>query len=423
MNDKLNVIVLFAGQGSQYVGMGKDLYNQYKVAKDTFEEANEILGFDLARLCFEGDERELCKTENAQVAILTQSIAMFRTLEKEFGIKPVMSAGHSLGEFSALTAANVITYSDALKIVRKRGELMSQVTNAVESGMSAIRGCAVEDIEEACRTVSKELNVIVGISNYNSYKQNVISGEIKGIEAVEEKLALKGGVAKRLNVSGAFHSPLMEATAEQFSQVLEQYKFHTPQWPVISNVTALPFDVNNTIELLRMQMVNPVQWVKMIEYTKRIENSAYIEIGPKTVLKRLVKNIAPKATILAGDNNDDMDKIRSYFTAEEKKEDNCHTIVTKCLAIAVCTKNNNENNDEYEEGVSRPYKKIRKMQEEIEKTNSMPTQAQIEEALEMLHQVFVTKETPVEEQKLRYEQIITSCSKENEALVNKYLGY
>ena len=280
---------LYPGQGSQAVGMGLDLIENHSFAKETYAQADEILGFSLSKLSFEGPEDQLTLTENAQPAILTYSYIATRLLKKA-GITPDFTAGHSLGEFSALLAADMIGFDDALKLVRKRGELMAKADPEGKGGMAAVLGLSDADVEKICAKASE--TAYVEPVNYNTPGQVVISGLKKGIDVAEPLLEEAGAMrVVRLNVSGAFHSRLMESAAKDFADYLESVTFNKPSCPVISNVTARPEDEKNVREMLVAQMKSPVQWVKSIQYIKSQGVVEGVEAGYGRVIAGLVRKI------------------------------------------------------------------------------------------------------------------------------------
>jgi [acyl-carrier-protein] S-malonyltransferase len=401
--------LLFPGQGSQYVGMGKALCSKYPIAQQIFEQANQALGFDLQKLCFEGDLKELTKTENTQPAILTVGVAAFKVFMQELKVIPQFMAGHSLGEITALTCAGAIHFTDAVKLVRQRAQYMQEAVPIGVGAMAAVSGPDQETIETECRNYSTEEN-FVAISNYNSSDQIVISGHIKAVNHIGDKLTQMGAKVIPLKVSAPFHSPLMQPAANHFGDELNNYLFSDLVCPVISNVNALPYkNKQEIIPNLTLQIVKPVQWQSSIEYLRSQGIGLVIEMGPQSVLKKLVKRITPKIEAYSYDDENDIKTLKTIiepdsFTINKQKKDE-PTVVTRCLAIAVCTRNRNWNNEEYQKGVIEPYQKIQRMQEELEKEKRKPSSEQMYQALEMLRSVFDTKKVPLDEQIARFNQI------------------
>lgn len=401
------VAFLFPGQGAQYIGMSKKLCEMFPEASNTFDEASDVLGFDLKRLCFDGDIRELTKTENTQPAILTASVAAFRVFMKEIGVNPSYAAGHSLGEISALCCSGAIKFSDAVSLVRQRGKLMQEAVPLGMGGMAAANGLQQAEIEEVCRTIS-ENNQLVVASNLNSKTQIVISGYAEAVRKAGDGLRKKGATVIPLRVSAPFHSPLMQPAADKFGEVLKGYSFSDFKWPVLSNVTAAPYENKDEIQsLLTKQIISPVRWLESMEYLDKNGVELAIEMGPKTVLKNLMKDCAPKMKTLSYDPDTDMDAVKSAFSNKaEKPYADGMKVLTKCIAMAVCTKNRNFNNDEYDKGVVENYRKLVSMKEGLVKVNEEPTVSQIKEALTLLRTIFVTKKVPDDEQRERFDEII-----------------
>ena len=401
---------MFPGQGSQYVGMGKRLIEKYPVVQNLFDEAGKVLGFDLAGLCFEGNPEELTRTENTQPAILTVSVAFFEIYRQEIGIDPQFTAGHSLGEITALTCAGALRFSDAVKLVRQRGLLMRDAMSGGEGAMAAITGIGSEVVQSECAKLNDGGQVVV-ISNDNSPNQLVISGHKSVLAEAGKILESKGAKVIPLKVSAPFHSPLMKSAAGQFKSELEKYQYNPLQWPVISNVTGTPYpDSNQIVSLLTEQMTQTVRWRESMAYLQNQGVEVAVEVGPQTVLRNLMKSNAPRIKTFAFDKDEDVQALKNEMAVSppsviRKPGDFQHTVVTKCIQIAVCTRNQNWDNDEYQRGVVEPYRKIQKMQEELEKTNQPPTVEQMKEALEMLRSVFLTKKTPRGEQIERFNEV------------------
>jgi [acyl-carrier-protein] S-malonyltransferase len=410
------IALLFPGQGSQYVGMSIGICAKHPVARRTFEEANDALGFDLKKLCDAGPMDELTQTINSQPAILATSVAIYRIYMEEVGAVPLYHAGHSLGEISALTCAGAIEFADAVKIVRRRGQFMQEAVSGEVSGavalgagaMTAVVGVDKDTITDICRKVSTNESMVV-ISNYNAPDQTVISGHQAAVLKAGEELAKLGARTIPLKVSAPFHSPLMQPAADKFQAELQKYRYHDLKYPVISNVTASPYPgKDQLIENLVEQLVQPVQWVASMAYLQSQGIELVIEAGPGTVLRDLMKKNAPGITALSYDKEKDvkqvMEKLISPSPATIDKAAKLK-LITRSLAIVVCTQNRNWDNDEYQQGVVEPYRKIQQMLEELEKENQEPTLDQLTAALEMLRLVFATKRTPVPEQIERFNQL------------------
>lgn len=277
---------VFPGQGAQYVGMGKDLYENSTLAKELFEKANNILGFRITDLMFEGTDEDLRQTKVTQPAIFLHSVILAKTLPD---FKPDMAAGHSLGEFSALTAVGALSFEDGLKLVSQRAMAMQKACEMEPSTMAAIVGLDDNIIEEVCNST----NEIVVPANYNCPGQLVISGSFKGIDEVCEILTEKGAKrAMKLSVGGAFHSPFMEPARTELAKAIEETPITVPVCPIYQNVNAKPFtDPAQIKENLIAQLTAPVRWAQTVQNMITDGATEFVEIGPGNVLKGLIKKI------------------------------------------------------------------------------------------------------------------------------------
>lgn len=279
---------VFPGQGAQFVGMGKDLYETSPVAKDLFEKANEILGFRITDLMFSGTDEDLRQTKVTQPAIFLHSVILAKTLGAEF--LPEMVAGHSLGEFSALVAANALSFEDGLKLVYKRALAMQKACELNPSTMAAVLGLPDEKVEEICASIKDE---VVVPANYNCPGQIVISGTNAGIDKACELLKEAGAKrALKLSVGGAFHSPLMDPAKEELEKAINETEFSAPICPVYQNVTTVAESDPNAIKKnLIAQLTAPVKWTQSVEHMIADGATEFVELGPGAVLQGLVKKI------------------------------------------------------------------------------------------------------------------------------------
>jgi len=284
---------VFPGQGAQFVGMGKDLYETSPVAKEMFEKANEILGFRITDLMFSGTDEDLRQTKVTQPAIFLHSVILAKTLGEEF--KPDMVAGHSLGEFSALVAANALSFEDGLKLVYKRALAMQKACELNPSTMAAVLGLPDEKVEEICASITDE---IVVPANYNCPGQIVISGSNAGIDKACELMKEAGAKrALKLSVGGAFHSPLMEPAKEELEKAINETEFSAPICPVYQNVTTVAeTDPAMIKKNLIAQLTAPVKWTQSVEHMIADGATEFVELGPGSVLQGLVKKINKEVT-------------------------------------------------------------------------------------------------------------------------------
>jgi len=278
---------IFPGQGAQFSGMGLDLYENSPLAQELFEKANEILGFPITDIMFEGTAEELKQTKVTQPAIFLHSVILAKTLGDDF--KPEMVAGHSLGELSALVVNGVLTFEDGLKLVSKRALAMQKACEAQESTMAAVLGLEDTVVEEVCESI----NGIVVAANYNCPGQLVISGEISAIDKACELLTEKGARrALKLPVGGAFHSPLMEPAREELAEAIKNTTFSNPTCPVYQNVVAKAVTNSDEIkENLIAQLTAPVRWTQSIQQMIKDGGTEFVEVGPGKVLQGLMRKI------------------------------------------------------------------------------------------------------------------------------------
>ena len=381
--------------------MGRQLCEQHPGARELFDLADQVLGFGLSRLCFEGDIAELTLTANAQPAILTLGYAHAKTYFDEFGIYPAAYAGHSLGEYTALVCSGAMDFADALRIVRKRGELMQHAAT-MPSGMAAVLSGERDRIATVCEQASSG-NELVVISNENSSTQTVISGHAAAVDRAVAVLEQEGCRVNRLNVSAPFHSPYMQAAAEELGAELERYSYQDPSVPVIANVDARPYRGKNVIVAnLTRQLASPVRWTETMDYLTSLRINTAVEVGPKNVLTNLMRSEKPQVSAFALDSEQDRNGWVDYATPKPTDT----SLLGRCLAVAVATRNQNFDADAYRAGVVEPYQAIRDLQEQVEKAERLPSVEEMIQALTLLKTIFETKGTPADEQSDRFRQIL-----------------
>jgi [acyl-carrier-protein] S-malonyltransferase len=284
---------LFPGQGSERVGMGKDLYAASEAAQRIFGIASESLGFDLAAVCFDGPEEALRQTRVAQPALLAVSLSALAAVSEK-GLRPTFLAGHSFGEFAAWVASGALEAADAFRLVKRRGELMEEASKAKPGGMVAIIGLDEAQVRELC--AAADGRGVVVAANFNAPGQIVVSGEQPALESVREGTKARGGRAIPLKVSGAFHSPLMACAAERFGEAVKATALREAAPPVVANVSAEPVSSPEAIrDVMSHQMSSPVRWEESIRRMQAEGVTAFIELGAGDVLTRLVKRIDPEA--------------------------------------------------------------------------------------------------------------------------------
>lgn len=303
--NSMKIALLFPGQGSQFTGMCRSLINDFPYVKRYFDEANELLGFDILKLCLNGPEEKLNLTVNAQPCILLNSYCAFQVLRQEYKIKPFLLAGHSLGEISALCCSGAITFKDALMIVRKRGQLMQEAAGLGAGAMTAINGLSVSEVETIIvSTGSKGYAVI---SNINSEVQVVVSGEKEAVNKVGAEAKGLGAVTIPLKVSAPFHSPMMKPAAMAFEKELNIYNYSKLNYPVISNVRSKPYlNEKEIIPLLVDQITSPVNWHKISSYLSRAGVVVTLELPPGKTLTKLSASKADKISHFTFDQSGEL---------------------------------------------------------------------------------------------------------------------
>ena len=302
--------LLFPGQGSQAVGMGHALTQQFSVAKEIFAEADAALDFSLSHLCFEGSDDELRLTTNAQPAILTASVAALRVLEQEIGLQPVCVAGHSLGEYSALVAAGALSFVDAVRTVRERGRLMQEAVPTGLGSMAAVFGLSPQDVELVCSEAGQ--GQVVAPANLNGGDQIVVAGHVAAVRRAIDLAKARGAKrAVELAVSAPFHCALMASAAEGLRQVLAPLTVHPLTMNLISNVTAQPHQDHTQVKpLLLRQVTAPVRWEESMHQLGPLGCEAALEVGPGRVLGGLLKRIDSSLPCLSFGDPQNLDRLR-----------------------------------------------------------------------------------------------------------------
>ena len=305
------IAFLFPGQGSQYVNMGKEMAEAFGEAREVFETVDTLCRKPIRKLCFEGPLEELTLTSHLQPAVTAVNLACLAGLKK-WGVQPDLAAGHSLGEYSALAAADVLSYADTLKLVNKRGELMHRESLKKPGSMVAIMGLKIDQVSELVRQVTAP--GVVAVANHNTAEQIVITGEKEPVAKAAELAEKFGGKAIPLKVSGAWHCDLMQGAVEEFSRFMQGITFRSPQTDVIFNVTAdKETDPQKIKDIMARQLVSPVRWYDSIQRMAGAGMDYYVEVGPKTVLANLLRKILPKEKLGNVYNVEDMKTLEKFL--------------------------------------------------------------------------------------------------------------
>jgi len=403
MSDVKPLALLFPGQGAQYGGMGKQWREQFPYLNEVYDEASDILGIDMTKLCEEAEDDELALTENTQPAILTVSYAAYVMYVREIGLKPDLAAGHSLGELTALTCAESISFADALKIVQMRGKFMQRAADGREGKMAAVIGLSIDEVEKVCQqwpndSIGAETVVV---SNKNSSRQAVISGHRLGVDAASETLSELGATIVPLRVSAPFHSPYMQDAAEQFREYLTRFTFRNPQFPVLSNLDGEPYrEANEIADKLVNQLWSPVDWIACMNTMVRWPVKTTVELGPGSVLTSLIGQESPSLSAFRSDHEEDLQalirKSRLFY-------------FERSLAHAVSTKNHhsNMNNETYRQRVVAPYREIEAIVARLERDGDKPSEEDYGMALACLMNLFEAKGVDTQEIKDRVSDLLT----------------
>lgn len=397
---------VFSGQGSQYAEMGKKLCDESNVARKIYEEASSILSYDLLDIYKSELDPKLGNTIYSQPAILTYSVASFKSFIEKYGWLPHFLAGHSVGEYAALVCAESISFENALKIVMKRGALMQESTQ--EGAMIAVIGLSTDEIENYCRET-----IISGgylsISNYNTSTQTIVAGQKKCIEKAIPDFERMGATVKPLAVSIASHCAMMDDILSDFREELARYTFDTPHRMVLANVDGQAYQGNCDIqEKLVKQLVMPVQWVDIMRRFNRERVTHVIEFGPKKALRNFFKTDYPEINSYSIDAEDDMLVIDELLNSKSFKDKINIDFADRCMAAIACTQNCNNNNERYKENVILSSRKITTIMKTLEQAD-YDSQIKCDEVLGLLIQVLTGKCVSKEVLQRRLEKLFSEA--------------
>lgn len=389
---------LFPGQGSQFAGMGKSFWNDFVLAKRLFEEASDAISMDVKKLCFDEDMNELTKTMNAQPAILTVSVIAFQVYMQEIGVKPHFLAGHSLGEYSALVCAGALSFQDAVKLVRQRGVLMQNADPQQLGTMAAVTQIHLHTLQDLCSEISTE-DFPAGVACMNSDQQHVITGHRQAVERVIKIAEERGAKHTYLNVSAPFHSPMMQSASEQFQAALHQYTFQDAAWPIISNVTALPYRNGNSVsEHLHQHMTMPVRWAETMHHLLLHGVTEVIEMGPKNVLASLLKKITNHIAAYSLGQTSDIHDLSNSAERHKKVVHLRKKQLHKMMIQSTITRNFNKDELAYSNLATPLFAQLQLLKERMERNENELSEEELEHSIHLCQSIFEAKQIPASEQ-------------------------
>ena len=404
--------LLFPGQGQQYVGMGRVLYEQSDKFKKIFDEANDILEFNLSKLMFEGPIQELERTAYLQPAVFTVGYAMYQYLEDQICGNDNFYAGYSLGEYTALCCSGAISFQEGLILVHRRGNIMEQARGNREIAMASIIGAEEDWVEELCHLSAAD--GLVCISGFNAERQVTVSGDKKAVDKVVRRAEEAGSRVVYLKVSGAFHSPLMEEAREALEREIDKCTWRRSSGQVISNLTGRPYQgIEEMKETLSLHLVSPVRWKETMSYLAKQDIDCLIDVGPSRLFEKLYGSEVGGRRILSLEReNGKGEIIKTLAPAEDRLK-----MISRALAIAVCLKNNNDDENAYEEGVIRPYREVQALFEHLKSREQDVEIEHMQLAMNMLQSVIKTKKVPAGEGVRRIREIL--CETNTQAYFTK----
>lgn len=397
--------LLFSGQGAQRVGMGQDFCDRSPASRAVFAEANEILGWDVAELCFAGDAAKLARTRYTQPALFTVEMAILAAVRDELELPVAFAAGHSLGELTALTAAGALSFADGLRLVERRGRLMDEAAREAQ-GLLAVSGIGSADVEEL-RQDLEGLGVPLDLACHNSPEQVVLAGELGALERAAERVQELGGKSVRLKVSAAFHSRWMRECAGRFADSLAQVAWQEPAFPVVANESARPYPADREAwaGILTRQLVRPVKWLQTVRFLCAQGVTHVLEIGPTAVLSRLAEEVLPALRARTVARVADLDRARE-LVGELASAPLELALIGRCLAHAAATRNHAvADEDGFERECRQPYRQVMERYQRLLERPSLVSVDDCRLAVEMLERVLAHKGVGAAERRERWQEL------------------
>ena len=395
------IAFIFPGLGSQFVGMGKSFYDDFEIVRQTYEEASDFAGFDIADLCFQGTGLEQNRIDKMQFIVVTTGVAIARAFLYQYGITPQFCAGHSVGEYAALVCSGAVKFSDVIEILKVRGELLKKATKLGQ--MSIVEKMKADTAEEI---LQKNDDLKVYISCYNSPDQFAISGS--QIELAEEKLLGENAMVTPIIYSPPIHSPLMEEYSKEFYDFISEFTYYSFRMPIVANVTGAPFSEPSKIAtIMSEQLFKPVQWNNTMRCFEKYGVSMVVEMGPKNLLTSFLKDMDPSIKKYCFGIKKDRADINRLFLSDESLQKDKVEFIDRCLGIAVSTPNLNDNTEEFQSGVVKNYNYIKKISEQNEYGLSVNDMRSV---IRYLIEIMNTKRVPEKEQQDWLKQLLDETS-------------
>lgn len=421
-----NITLVFPGQGAQYTGMGAGFAKESNKAKQIFEEASDILKVDMKKICFEGSLLELNRLDNMFTGLITTGVAAFQMLQEQTRVDVQAMAGHSLGEYTALACSGALRFDDALRLAQLRGRLAQRTVDDDMGYMTIVDGIELAAIQEICESLSVA-GKKVSIASYSSTSQFAVCGDGQSMELAEEQLAKAGATVTPLFFSPPFHSPIMQEIVSEFQEELNKIEYQSFQIPVISNVTAKPYEGKaDFYKLPLLQLTEPVMWTQTIDYFKANNIHTIIDMGPQSIMTNLIKQYDPEVSVISFSKKDERELLKKVLPVSSNDSfleggKASYNVISRCMAMAVSTRNQNRDEEAYYEEVVVPYNEMAKILEETDKAVRVPSVEEAKLAFQYLKKIFDFKETLVEEQIRRFERIIKEEDKEQRDQLSNYI--
>ncbi len=401
-SDYQQLAFVYPGVGSQHTGMGKTFFDEYEIVKETYQEASQVLGVDIAELCFDpGKEKELNRLENAKPAIVCQSVATTRLLEHQIGIRPSVCMGHSLGEYSALVASGVMRFQDALNIVRKRALIINEVSRTLDGTMAWVVNLDAGILDELCAQTSQDDSPVY-VSAYDSPEKLSVSGDIEQIRLLAPKVEDAGGMVIPINMSGPFHSPFMQEAGIRLEKILQNYYYSDPRCTIIANQNAQAYTADIAVDNLSRQLIRPILWMDSVNYLIRQGVKLAVEIGPKTILKYLMAQSTDAVETISMTSLEDLRHVQDHMLVTSG---DIPMILNRCMGAITSTKNRNHDPTAYRQSVMTAYYELKNLTEQLEAEPSRINGEQCKNAFELVDHILKGKDIPKNEQQLKMNHV------------------